>query len=129
MSAAKPKAATRNDGHLPADAMRRYRGKDLIRTRCSTFLCIFSATIGGLGLTGLIAWVEIEVIPIASTMMEVETIPFGTLDEFFTLAAESDGTFDYTVAWIDCLAKGSALGRGILSRARHAGSGPLAVRK
>ena len=90
---------------------------------------LFAATIGGLGLTGLIAWVEIEVIPIASAMMEVETIPLAALDEFFPLAAESDGAFDYTVAWIDCLARGDALGRGLFSRARHSASGPLVPRK
>jgi L-gulonolactone oxidase len=88
---------------------------------------LFAATIGGLGLTGLIAWVEIEMMPIAGAMMEVETIPFGGLDEFFRLAAESDDAFDYTVAWVDCLASGDALGRGIFSRARHAGTGPVAV--
>lgn len=90
---------------------------------------LFAATIGGLGLTGLIAWVEIEVIPIASAIMEVETILFAALDEFFPLAAESDGAFDYTVAWIDCLARGDALGRGLFSRARHSASGPLVPRK
>jgi FAD/FMN-containing dehydrogenase len=88
---------------------------------------LFAATIGGLGLTGLIPWIEIEVMPIASTMMEVETVPFGALDEFFALAAESDAAFDYTVAWVDCLASGNALGRGVFSRARHATAGPLAV--
>jgi FAD/FMN-containing dehydrogenase len=88
---------------------------------------LFAATVGGLGLTGLIAWVEIEMMPIASATMEVETIPFGGLDEFFALAAESDAAFDYTVAWVDCLASGDALGRGILSRARHAASGSLAT--
>ncbi|HWB48544.1 MAG TPA: FAD-binding oxidoreductase [Stellaceae bacterium] len=88
---------------------------------------LFAATIGGLGLTGLIAWVEIELMPLASAMMEVETIPFGGLDEFFALAEESDAAFDYTVAWVDCLAAGEALGRGLFSRARHAASGPLAV--
>jgi FAD/FMN-containing dehydrogenase len=90
---------------------------------------LFAATIGGLGLTGLIAWVEIEVVPIASAMMNVETIAFGSLDEFFSLAAESDAAFDYTVAWVDCLAGGGALGRGIFSRACHAETGPLAVGK
>jgi FAD/FMN-containing dehydrogenase len=88
---------------------------------------VFAATVGGLGLTGLIAWVEIEMVPIASAMMEVETTPFGGLDEFFSLAAESDAAFDYTVAWVDCVASGDALGRGIFSRARHAASGSLAT--
>ncbi len=88
---------------------------------------LFAATIGGLGLTGLISWVEFELAPITGALMEVETIPFGGLDEFFALAAESDAAFDYTVAWVDCLATGGALGRGVFSRARHAASGPLAI--
>lgn len=88
---------------------------------------LFAATVGGLGLTGVIAWVEIEVVPIASALMEVETIPFSGLDEFFRFAAESDDSFDYTVAWIDCLASGNALGRGIFTRARHAATGSLAA--
>lgn len=86
---------------------------------------LFAATIGGLGLTGLIAWVELELMPIASAMMDVETIPFGNLDEFFALAAESDAAFDYTVSWIDCLATVPQTGRGLFSRARHSASGPL----
>lgn len=83
----------------------------------------FAATIGGLGLTGVIAWAEIEVMPIPSSMIESETIPFGSLDEFFAIASESDAS-PYTVAWIDCLAKGGDLGRGIFSRGRHAATGP-----
>jgi FAD/FMN-containing dehydrogenase len=81
---------------------------------------LFDATIGGLGLTGAIAWVEIEMMAIAGPMLDVETIPFGSLDEFFAIAAESDAAFDYTVAWVDCLARRGALGRGIFTRARHA---------
>jgi FAD/FMN-containing dehydrogenase len=86
---------------------------------------LFTATIGGLGLTGLITWAEIELIPIASAMMDVETIPFGNLDEFFAIAAESDGVFDYTVSWVDCLATGSDIGRGLFSRGRHSADGSL----
>jgi FAD/FMN-containing dehydrogenase len=86
---------------------------------------LFAATIGGLGLTGLITWVEIELIPIASAMMDVETVPFGGLDGFFSLAAESEDAFDYTVAWVDCLARGADFGRGIFTRARHAPTGLL----
>ena len=84
---------------------------------------LFSATIGGLGLTGVIAWAEIEVIPISSALMKVENIAFGNLKEFFQLASESDLDFDYTVAWVDCLSQGDKLGRGIFSRARHASRG------
>lgn len=81
---------------------------------------LFAATIGGLGLTGLISWAEIELLPIESSMMVAETIPFANLDAFFAVAAESDDVADYTVAWVDCLARGDRLGRGLFSRARHA---------
>lgn len=87
----------------------------------------FSATIGGLGLTGIITRVAVELVPIASSNMDVQTIPFRDLSEFFTLAAESETTHDYTVAWVDCLAKGSSLGRGIFTRARHGNDGQLRV--
>lgn len=84
---------------------------------------LFAATVGGLGLTGVISWVEFEVIPIASAMMEVETVAFGDLDAFFEIAAESEGAFEYTVSWIDSMARGRALGRGLFSRGRHAATG------
>ncbi len=79
----------------------------------------YAATIGGLGLTGLITWAEIRLRPIASPMIDQESVRFGNLDEFFDLARESDSSFEYTVAWIDCLARGSSLGRGIFLRGNH----------
>jgi L-gulonolactone oxidase len=86
---------------------------------------LFGATIGGLGLTGLIEWVEIELMPISSAMIDAETVPFDGLDGFFALASESSEAFDYTVSWIDCMASGAALGRGLFSRGRHSPAGPL----
>jgi len=88
---------------------------------------LFAATVGGLGLTGVITRVALELMPIASASMDVQTMPFGSLPEFFALAAESEATHDYTVAWVDCLAKGSKLGRGIFTRARHSSDGELRV--
>jgi FAD/FMN-containing dehydrogenase len=87
----------------------------------------FAATIGGLGLTGVITRVEMELLPIASSDMEVDTIPFQRLADFFALAEDSEASHDYTVAWVDCLASGSTLGRGIFTRARHAKDGELRV--
>ncbi|MCW6508564.1 FAD-binding oxidoreductase [Lichenifustis flavocetrariae] len=84
---------------------------------------LFAATVGGLGLTGIITWVEFEVIPAGSALMDTETVPFDDLDGFFAIAAESEAGFDYTVAWVDCLATGASLGRGIFSRGRHAPTG------
>lgn len=90
---------------------------------------LFAATIGGLGLTGIITWVEIELMPISGALMDVETIPFDDLDGFFRLSAVSETTHDYTVAWVDCLATGDRTGRGIFSRARHATGGELSAGK
>lgn len=77
----------------------------------------FRATIGGLGLTGLIAWVEVQLVRIPSSRLSVERIAFGNLAEFFALAADSAASHEHTVAWIDCASGGRALGRGIFQRA------------
>ena len=89
----------------------------------------YSATIGGLGLTGVVVWAELQLQPVVGSGMEVESVRFRTLDEFFHLSGESDQAFDYTVCWIDCVARGKQLGRGILQRARHSGAkSPKAAR-
>ena len=84
----------------------------------------FSATVGGLGLTGVITWVELQLRPVAGPWMDVESIRFMNLDEFFKLSEESDRSFEYTVSWIDCLARGKHLGRGLLQRANHSVENP-----
>ncbi len=80
---------------------------------------LFFATIGGLGLTGLILSAEIELKPISSSFMDIETICFSGLNEFRQLSIESKDSHLYTVAWIDCMAAGAELGRGIFLRANH----------
>lgn len=85
---------------------------------------LFAATIGGLGLTGLITWASIQLRRISSPWMVAENIRFHDLSEFFALSAESDEDFEYVVSWIDCVAKGKALGRGLFSRANHAPAHP-----
>lgn len=81
---------------------------------------LFAATIGGLGLTGIITWAELEVIPIQSAVIDAENIPFGNTKEFFRLAEDSEADFEYSVSWIDCLSSGDKLGRGIFTRGNHA---------
>ncbi len=78
----------------------------------------FAATIGGLGLTGLISWVEIALKPIPSAFIRVTTTRFRNLSEFMALTARAD--HEYTVAWVDCLARGKALGRGVFMGGDHA---------
>ena len=86
---------------------------------------LFAATVGGLGLTGVMVWVELELLPIRSAAMETETLAMAGLDDFFRLSAES-AHWPYTVSWVDSLARGRALGRGLFIRGRHAETGPLA---
>lgn len=74
---------------------------------------LFAATVGGLGLTGVIAWAEIQLAPIAGAWLDSEDVAFHSLDDFFRLAADSEASHEFTVAWIDC----TAGARGIVSRA------------
>lgn len=77
---------------------------------------LFAATIGGLGLTGLIEWVEIELRAIPGAMIDSETIPFGSLEEFFALADESTASHEHTVSWIDCTRIEGTKMRGLFMR-------------
>ncbi len=83
---------------------------------------LFAATIGGLGLTGVILWAEIRLRQIPGATIEVDRVRFASLDEFLSIAAE-DAAYDYTVAWVDCLSSGRRLGRGIYLRGSHTSGG------
>jgi L-gulonolactone oxidase len=85
---------------------------------------LFAATIGGLGLTGIIGSVTLQLVPIPSAFLDSEIVPFDGLDGFFALSRSSDA-FEHTVAWIDCTARGAALGRGVFYRADWARDGRL----
>lgn len=86
---------------------------------------LYHATIAGLGLTGVILWVEIQLRPIQTSLIDSQNIKFANLDEFFDLSREIDRDFDYTVAWVDCVSTGSKLGRGIYMVGNHAEKGTL----
>jgi FAD/FMN-containing dehydrogenase len=78
----------------------------------------YSATIGGLGLTGLITWADIQLRPIVSRKIDYEGIKFVGIDEFLAISRES-ANVEYTVAWIDCVAQGRNFARGIFMRGSH----------
>lgn len=86
---------------------------------------LFRATIGGLGLTGIITWIELQLIPIAASTLDTVSIRFGSLNEFFDLSRELDPAHEYTVSWVDCLAADAAAGRGIFIGGNHAEAGGL----
>ncbi|WP_434766598.1 FAD-binding oxidoreductase [Pseudomonas triticicola] len=85
----------------------------------------FAATIGGLGLTGVISWVRIRLRKIKSSLIDSTRVRFNSLDDFFALSAEMDTRHEYSVAWIDCLARNSARGRGCYTAGDHCETGPL----
>lgn len=88
---------------------------------------LFSATVGGLGLTGIIEWADIRLQPIRNSYLDIEILPFTSLAEFWTLAEESTASHEHTVAWIDCTAKGRNGGRGIFSRGNWSAEGDLSA--
>lgn len=98
---------------------------ELLRSTGERLICspeenvdLFKATIGGLGLTGLMTWVEFQLKKIPGPQMDVETLPMAGLEDFFSLSEESDKDFEYTVAWFDGLA-GLDKFRGLFYRGNH----------
>jgi FAD/FMN-containing dehydrogenase len=86
---------------------------------------LYRATIGGLGLTGIIEWAALRLVPIRSSLIDVTECRYGSLSEFFDLSSELDGAHEHCVAWVDCLSTGASAGRGIYSVGNHAAEGPL----
>jgi len=111
---------------------------ELLRSDGTRTLCsrteqaeLFRASVGGLGLTGVITWAEFSLQKICNPWMEVNTQRFADVAEFLALSAESAADYDYSVAWFDCA--GPAAGRGVFMRANHAAAdtvaGPAAPRR
>ncbi|QBI52794.1 FAD-binding protein [Streptomonospora litoralis] len=88
---------------------------------------LFWATVGGMGLTGVITEAEFSAVPVETAAMRVDTDRVPDLDAALAaMSADSGGRpSPYAVCWLDLLAGGSALGRGVLTRARHALPGEL----
>jgi FAD/FMN-containing dehydrogenase len=85
----------------------------------------YAATIGGLGLTGLITWAEVQMRPIVSRGIRYRSTKFVGLDEFLTLSQESAHQ-EYSVAWIDCVSQGRNFARGLFLAGEHdENPGPL----
>src|SRR5271156_5769462 len=77
----------------------------------------FAATVGGMGLTGLITWAEVRLRPIVSRSMDYLGEKFVGIDEFLALSQKA--TAEYTVAWIDCVSTGRNFARGIFMQGEH----------
>lgn len=80
---------------------------------------LFRATLGGMGLTGVILSASFRLRPIETGYLVEETLATRDLDETMALFEES-GDQPFSVAWIDCFASRSRLGRALISRAAPA---------
>jgi len=83
---------------------------ELLRSTGEHIICsptqnpeLFRATIGGLGLTGIIIWAEFRLKRIVNPYIDTVSVRFESLDEFFDLSAEFEPQYEYSVSWVDML--------------------------
>jgi decaprenylphospho-beta-D-ribofuranose 2-oxidase len=81
---------------------------------------LFWATVGGMGLTGVILDATVQLLRVETSRIAVDTTRTPDLDTLLTLMDEGDRYHRYSVAWIDLMAKGARLGRSVLTRGDHA---------
>lgn len=106
-------------------------GFELLRSDGKRYPCsatenpdLFAATIGGMGLTGIILSASIKLMRVGSLDVEEEITPFANLDAYFGLAEAADAANEYAVAWVDQL---SGTNRGVLLTGNHADNGNFHV--
>lgn len=87
---------------------------------------LFHATCGGMGLTGIVVEASLKLKPVGSSFIEQTTLKAKNLAEALSLFETRRGA-TYSVAWIDCLATGAALGRALLMLGEHSESGGLVL--
>jgi len=98
---------------------------ELMRSDGARILCsptqnpqLYAATIGGLGLTGVISWAQLQLRPIVSRMIDYEGIQFHGIDEFLALTQQYKSS-EYTVSWVDVTSTGRNFIRGVFMAGDH----------
>lgn len=82
---------------------------------------LFWAVPGGMGLSGIVVEVTLRLLPVSSGLVVVDTRRTASLEETMEALEEADRTHRYSVAWVDCLSRGSRMGRGVVTAGEHAG--------
>jgi decaprenylphospho-beta-D-ribofuranose 2-oxidase len=88
---------------------------DLRTVTSSSDPALFWATAGGMGLTGLIVRATVQLKPVATSRVRVDTVRTADIDETMAVLAEHDRRYGYTVAWSDSMARGAGLGRSVIT--------------
>jgi FAD/FMN-containing dehydrogenase len=98
---------------------------ELVRSDGSRLLCSptenpdwYAATIGGMGLTGVITWAQLCLKPIVSRLIEYEGIQYHGIDEFLAIKKQYQH-IEYTVSWVDCASTGKNFARGVFMLGEH----------
>jgi decaprenylphospho-beta-D-ribofuranose 2-oxidase len=76
---------------------------------------LFWATVGGMGLTGVILEVEMRLRPVESAWFDGEIVMAANLDEAIETFERTERQYGYSVAWIDSSATGAKLGRSVVN--------------
>jgi len=114
--------------HHGAGTFGRYvRAFELLRSNRVRMVCspsanagYFAATIGGMGLTGIVTWIEFSLMRAASPHVLQTSTRFANLEEYFERHMDADDGHEYGVSWIDSMASGAKFGRGVLMTGDHA---------
>lgn len=119
--------------HVDGSFSRHVLDFDLLTAAGETVRCsrsenpeLFWATVGGLGLTGIVTRLRLRLSSIETSFVRVDYERASNLDDALDRLAARDDDYTYSVAWIDCLARGGSLGRSVLMRGNPAT--PAAVR-
>jgi decaprenylphospho-beta-D-ribofuranose 2-oxidase len=86
---------------------------------------LFWATVGGMGLTGIIAEVTLKLIPIQTPCMVVQNYAAADFEQLFRQLENPDSDDRYAVAWLDSLSSGRHMGRGVAMFGHHAQAAEL----
>lgn len=94
---------------------------ETVRVSPETHADWFWATVGGMGLTGMVLRAAVQMLPVESSSVRVETERLSDFESVCAaMSSDSDDDWRYSVCWVDLLATGSSLGRGVLTRGEHA---------
>jgi len=81
---------------------------------------LFWATMGAMGLTGVVTSLTLQLLAIETNQMLVDTTRHANLENVMAAMSSGDADYRYSVAWVDCMTRGAHMGRAILTRGDHA---------